>query len=68
MKMKALENGPIIFEIKGKSKIIQSGVEKKLESPTIALCRCGQSKKSPFCDGSHVKTNFKAEAAELEIK
>lgn len=27
---------------------------------TIALCRCGQSKRRPFCDGSHKACNFQA--------
>jgi CDGSH-type Zn-finger protein len=28
--------------------------------PAIALCRCGQSKNKPFCDGSHRDCAFMA--------
>jgi CDGSH-type Zn-finger protein len=32
--------------------------EKYKTQPNYALCRCGQSKNKPFCDGSHFKANF----------
>jgi CDGSH-type Zn-finger protein len=34
-------------------------IEEKLNtSGSYALCRCGESKNKPFCDGTHVKVNF----------
>ncbi len=67
MKVKVLENGPNIIETKDKAKITKFGVEKPIEGSHVALCRCGESKNKPFCDGSHAKANFKAEPAEIDI-
>jgi CDGSH-type Zn-finger protein len=53
MKVKALPNGPYLVESEAKGK--------------VALCRCGQSKNKPYCDGTHVKSNFKAEPTEIDL-
>ncbi|MCL2359376.1 MAG: CDGSH iron-sulfur domain-containing protein [Nitrososphaerota archaeon] len=35
-------------------------VGEKLETPSnYALCRCGETSNKPFCDGTHIKNNFK---------
>ena len=31
------------------------------DKPLVALCRCGQSQRRPFCDGSHKACDFIAE-------
>lgn len=31
------------------------------DKPAIALCRCGQTKNRPFCDGSHKSCGWLAE-------
>jgi CDGSH-type Zn-finger protein len=67
MKVKIKENGPILLESNGHAKITQNRQEKPIQGSVVALCRCGQSKNFPFCDGSHVKANFKAESAEIDI-
>jgi CDGSH-type Zn-finger protein len=53
------ENGPLV--IQGVFKVVDhQGNEFTLPvgKDTIALCRCGQSKTKPFCDGSHRACNF----------
>ncbi len=55
MKIKTLKDGPILIKelpLKdSKGKIIDSGKD-------YALCRCGESKTKPFCDGTHVKISW----------
>lgn len=47
------ENGPLAIN----APLVIDGVDQGLRA---TLCRCGQSKKKPFCDGSHTATGFVA--------
>ena len=67
MKIKAAENGPFLIEA-NEAKLIKDGREEVLTQKIIALCRCGQSLKKPFCDGAHKRCDFTGEVVELEIK
>lgn len=69
-KIKVSKNGPYLVSgmIPLTQKIISVGEEgtpnewstgKTFQSgERCALCRCGESKNKPFCDGTHVKVNF----------
>ena len=55
------DHGPLVIE--GPVKIIDAeGNEFDVDSskPAIALCRCGQSQRKPFCDGTHRDCGFSA--------
>lgn len=55
--IKTIINGPFI--VKGLTELIDSsGTTIQVKSPTI-LCRCGNSKSKPLCDGTHVMSGFK---------
>lgn len=51
-----LEGGPIL--VKGETLVTKNG-EKLEVTEQYALCRCGQSKNQPYCDGTHKSCNFK---------
>jgi CDGSH-type Zn-finger protein len=54
-----LDNGPYL--VKGPVLLVDAeGNELRTERATVALCRCGASKKKPFCDGTHSKIGFRA--------
>ena len=38
------------------------GTDVKPEKPAFGLCRCGQSKNKPFCDGTHHDVKWKDDA------
>jgi CDGSH-type Zn-finger protein len=67
MKIKAAENGPYLIEV-NQAKLIKDGNEEILTQKIIALCRCGQTSKKPFCDGTHKKCEFKGEIVEIIIE
>lgn len=56
--IKLIEGGPALIEGHEESPLVQ--VEKETgdietTNRAVAICRCGKSKKFPFCDGSHNK-------------
>ncbi|MEJ0011554.1 MAG: ferritin-like domain-containing protein [Bauldia sp.] len=54
-------NGPL--EISGNLEIC-SGTGRTVERVTRArLCRCGNSRSKPFCDGSHARVGFEADGS-----
>lgn len=55
-------HGPLVVE--GPFRLVDhEGNEFPLptDKPLVALCRCGQSAKRPFCDGSHKGCGFTAD-------
>jgi len=52
-------NGPYLVK---DLKTLRNSKGDALETqPTVALCRCGQSERKPFCDGTHARVGFSDE-------
>jgi uncharacterized Fe-S cluster protein YjdI len=51
--VKILKNGPVI--IRGSFKIVGPDGKEMKKMKVASICRCGQSDKLPYCDGSHSK-------------
>ena len=59
LNVQPLPNGPLL--VTGNLEVV-SGTGRTTDKVTkTALCRCGQSKNKPYCDGSHVAAGFEAE-------
>ncbi len=54
--IKVLKGGPLMVE--GSCRLIDREGKEIESCGPFALCRCGASKKKPFCDGTHVGIGF----------
>lgn len=51
------ENGPLL--VTGALNVKLSSGETEQKEKMTAFCRCGASSNKPYCDGAHVKVEFK---------
>lgn len=56
-KVEVLENGPLL--VYGTLKITNKDGKVETKNKTTAFCRCGASQNKPYCDGAHVKQEFR---------
>ena len=54
--IKVTKNGPLL--VKGNCVLIDRDGKEIASCGPFALCRCGGSKKKPFCDGTHSQIGF----------
>lgn len=59
VKLTVLKNGPILVD--GNLEVVSGTGRTTNKVAKAALCRCGQSSKKPYCDGTHAKVGFTAE-------
>jgi len=52
-------NGPL--ELSGPFALSSADGKTMLAGSSVKLCRCGQSRTKPFCDGSHERVGFRSE-------
>ena len=56
-KVEVLENGPLL--VYGSLKVTDKEGNSEIKNKTTAFCRCGVSQNKPYCDGAHVKADFR---------
>ncbi|MBV7505399.1 CDGSH iron-sulfur domain-containing protein [Bacillus sp. sid0103] len=56
--IKINDNGPLV--VSGEFQIMDAEGNEYPKKGKAYLCRCGQSNKKPFCDGSHKKGGFQS--------
>ncbi len=56
-KIEVKPNGPLL--IYGSLNVFDKSGKLEVKNKTTAFCRCGSSSNKPYCDGTHVKVEFK---------
>lgn len=56
-KVEVTENGPLL--VYGTLSVVDKDGNEEKKNRTTAFCRCGASQNKPYCDGAHVKEEFK---------
>ncbi len=59
--IKVRPNGPLLIE--GSISLVDhegNAFPLNPDKPNVALCRCGQSARKPFCDGAHNRCGFQS--------
>jgi uncharacterized Fe-S cluster protein YjdI len=56
VRLKIMPHGPIL--VNGNTIIVHPDGKQETKTEVYSLCRCGHSKKKPYCDGSHAGTAF----------
>lgn len=56
-KVEVLENGPLL--VYGTLKVTDKHGRVETKNKTTAFCRCGVSQNKPYCDGAHLKADFR---------
>jgi len=56
-KVEVLQDGPLL--VYGTLKVTHKDGATEVKNKTTAFCRCGKSNNKPYCDGAHVKADFK---------
>ena len=62
-----IENGPLLAK---EVPVLTSQAGENIDpgKPAYGLCRCGQSKNKPFCDGSHTAVGFTSDNGDAKIR
>lgn len=58
--IKVRDHGPLLIDCDDIGVVDADGQAFAIDRRPFALCRCGHSRKKPFCDGAHNTKEFQA--------